>query len=472
MPNTYPEKSNKFLKIFFSLNEEERSEFFEFCKLKFIGSGRDYAKIVNNFINNNNNSSPRSSWNRLSELTRIIEDYLLLKYLQKNKEDRNTQLLEIYNLRSLNDIVESQFNFASKIIEKQKFNERTYYNLHRLHMAFSVHQIQNNKYLKFVKHFRKQSEYIIAYFLTDIFSMQTEFNQQKLENIWHDWVANETVLQSLDTGKIIESFKNNIPDMYNHILYSFYLYKAFDDPDKTEYFFKAKELFDKLVLTLNRKYTSMAYQAFINYCINRTNNYDFSFNRVLFEINNEKLSMGFDEDIRLRNYPTNNFRDYVIVGLRLKEYDWVENFITKYGVILPDDYKPDEVNICWAMLNMHKKEYDDALKVLEKTKRKNYLHYIDTSEMKLRIFYEKNDFINAYDELTRAEKYLASSEAIPKQRRTSYEKFFNAYKKLIRLKENFSQDRLAKTELFLQKQTNFLRKAWIEEKIKELVNNA
>jgi hypothetical protein len=212
----------------------------------------------------------------------------------------------------------------------------------------------------------------------------------------------------------------------------------------------------------------MSYQILINYCINRTNIYDTSFNRVLFEIYTDKLNNGFDDDIRTRNYPTNNFRDYVIVGLRLKEFDWVDDFITKYGEVLPEDYKNDEINITRAMLYLAKNEYDNALRSLEKTKRKNYLHYIDTSEMKLRIFYEKNDFINAYDELTRAEKYLSSSEAIPKQRRTSYEKFFNAYKKLLRLKEKFSDDRLAKTELFLQKQPNFLRKAWIEEKVKEL----
>src|SRR4030095_10597366 len=274
-------------------------------------------------------------------------------------------------------------------------------------------------------------------------------------------------LSAMDSDKIMESFKNNIPEINRYIQYSYYLYKAFDDPDKTEYFFKAKEIFDKLLPTLNHNYAASAYQTFINYCFNKTNYYDIPFYRVLFDIYNEKLNRGFDEDIRFRNYPTNNYRDYVVVGLRLKEHEWVDNFITKYGKLLPDDYKPDEINITRAMLHLSKNEPDKAMKFLEKTKRKNYLHYIDISEMKMRIYYDKNDLISAEEEMIRMNKYISGNETIPKQRKDNYENFVRMFKKILQLKDKFSEEKLAKIETTMQRMPTFFRRAWIEEKLKE-----
>jgi hypothetical protein len=466
MALTYPINNHKFFRMYNSLSVKEMKEFIDFCNIKFISGGRDYSIILDNIENLKTELRTRSLWNRLSELTRILEDFFLLKNIRGDKEERNVKLLEILNTRNISDIVEAQFKHTIKIIEKQKISDQTFYRLQRTHLVFSTHLIQNNKYIKFVKHFRKQSEYAIAYFLTEIFSIQTDFDQQKQENIWHDYLANEMLINSMDTELIISSLQENIPDIYMHVKYTYLLYKAFNDPDKKEYFFESKKIFDELRPDLNVNLLTMAYQSFINYCINRTNNFDSSFNRVLFDIYNEKLALGIDDDIRKRNYPTNNFRDYVIVGLRLNEFEWVDNFIAKYGEVLPEDYKPDEVNICRAMLYLAKNEYDNALKIVEKTRRRNYLHYIDTSDIKLRIYYIKNDMINAYEEIERLDKYLKTNEAIPRQRRYSFELFVKNYKRLLRLQENFSQDRLAKAELYLKKSPRFFRKAWLEERIK------
>ncbi len=468
MGQTYPINKHKFSKLYFSLNTFERKEFIDFLKVKFICGGRNYSEIIEGLNNSGLNIKSRALWNRLSELTRIIEDYYLLKNIRENKEERNVQLLDIYNAKKINNAVEQQFNRTEKILRQQKISSRTFFNMHRAHMTFSTYQIHNNKFLGFVKHYRNQSEYATAHFLNEILSMQMEFNQLKLENIWHDYLANETMISSMDIEKVIESFRENIPDVYLYVKFSYKLFKAFDEYENADHYFEAKKIFNALSPRLSPQSNSSAYQAFINYCINRTNNFDTSFNRVLFDIYNEKLGRGYDDDIRLKNYPTNNFRDYVIVGLRLKEYEWVDNFIDNYGKILPADYKPDEEKITRAMLYMAKNEFENALKSLEKTRRKNYLHYVDISDIRLRIYYTKEDMINAYEELARLEKYILSNELIPRERRINYELFMKSFKRLLRLKENHSNDRLAKTELFLKKQPNFFRKNWIERMIKEI----
>jgi hypothetical protein len=88
--------------------------------------------------------------------------------------------------------------------------------------------------------------------------------------------------------------------------------------------------------------------------------------------------------------------------------------------------------------------------------------------LRLRIYYIKNNIVKAYEELDRLDKYMKASETIPPQRIYSYEMFVKNFRRLLRLKEKFSPERLAKTELYLKKSPQFFRKAWIEGKVKEL----
>lgn len=62
----------------------------------------------------------------------------------------------------------------------------------------------------------------------------------------------------------------------------------------------------------------------------------------MFEIIKKKISAGYDSELRRINYPVNNFRDYVIIGIRVKELDWVKEFIRVYSYVLPEKHRTAE----------------------------------------------------------------------------------------------------------------------------------
>ncbi|MCX6161084.1 MAG: hypothetical protein NTV87_07085 [Ignavibacteriae bacterium] len=55
------------------------------------------------------------------------------------------------------------------------------------------------------------------------------------------------------------------------------------------------------------------------------------FLKELFMLYNIKLKLGLYNELRVIRYPSLAFRDYIIVGLKLKKNKWVENFIKKYS---------------------------------------------------------------------------------------------------------------------------------------------
>src|SRR4030095_17230079 len=124
-----------------------------------------------------------------------------------------------------------------------------------------------------------------------------------------------------------------------------------------------------------------------NYCIERTNRGDFKYYNNLFEHYSKKLDDGIIDDLRVGNFPVNNFRDYIFVALRLKKIDWIRWFIEKFSPELPESIREDEVNLSYGLVNYYELDHEKALKYLNLVKGDNYIHYTDSKGYKLRIFY-------------------------------------------------------------------------------------
>jgi hypothetical protein len=467
--HNYPQKKkNKFIQLYNNLTKTEKKEFREYVTLKFVKKNRDMIRILDALTEENKILSDRNIWNRTSELKKMFEDYLIIKHLQEHNEERYSVLMEVFSRRNMNEAVKAHYNASAADFKKNKFTLNTFFNLYRIESIYSSWLLMNNEHKGFIIYQRHKSDHSIAQFLNNVYIDQIDFTQQKVENIWHDFLANEAFLASFNSEKFLGMIREQLPDIFPFLNLTYNLYKAFDEPDNTFFYFNAKKIFEDLFSKLGRDYAGAIYQMLINYCINRTNDFDTSFNSELFCLFNEKLERGFDDDIRSRNYPINNFRDYVIIGLRVEEYEWVSRFIDKYGEILPEDYKQDETGITRSMLFLSQKKYDLALESLKNVKRKNYLHYFDTAQLKLRIFYETDNYIQAFAEHERALKYFSANTNIPEGRSVSYIRFLKFYKRLLKLKEEFRNDRLNNLELAVNKSPQFSRKNWIEEKIKDL----
>ncbi|HMT11355.1 MAG TPA: hypothetical protein PKA39_07000, partial [Ignavibacteria bacterium] len=172
-----------------------------------------------------------------------------------------------------------------------------------------------------------------------------------------------------------------------------------------------------------------------NYCNEKTNLGNSEFYGEIFELNELILDMGLFSDLNIMNSRTNHFRNFIFAASRLNKFDWIRNFISQYSGEIPEENREDEVSLSKALLCVYEKQFDTALEYLYKIKRKNYLHYMDTSVYKLIVFYEIGELEESRMEMARLRDYLRKHREIPSYFKSSYQRFLAKFTELLKLKE-------------------------------------
>ena len=271
---------------------------------------------------------------------------------------------------------------------------------------------------------------------------------------------------------VTENFLNTIKsqkELYGVVSIHYYIYKAFLNKSDDLYYYYAIKSFNSVYNNLDDTYKAMFYQQLINYCIGRTNSGDFKYYNNLFELYNKKLDDGIIEDLRVGNFPVNNFRDYIFVALRLKKISWIKWFIEKYSPELPKDIRTDEVNLSYGLVHYHESKFKKALEYLNLVKGENYIHYTDSKNYKLRIFYETGQYEEAFMELDNYKHYLRTHAEIPDSYKKTFKIFVNEYSSLLKVKVN---DNYEKAELLRHSISNSHRtsaRTWILKKLDEML---
>ena len=207
---------------------------------------------------------------------------------------------------------------------------------------------------------------------------------------------------------------------------------------------------------------------FIYYCTRRQNQAIKKFHYELFKLYNEKLDSGFYSDFSDKIYPVNNFRDYVFIGIEVNQFEWVVQFIKKYSYLLPDYMRDNEIKLSYARLNIAKQEYDKAFEFLMKVKPANYLHYMDTSIMKLMCQYELEMIEESYFEIDKLKHYLRNHKEIPRIHKAHVTNFIRIYNSLLKY---LSKPECYDSKILLKEINNIeivSKKEWLIEKITDL----
>ena len=168
-------------------------------------------------------------------------------------------------------------------------------------------------------------------FLKNLFLFGIEFIQQEQTHRKYEFNISLELLERLDIDesflkKLDRSGKNifKIPSML------FRFYDIFRNPDNEMNYFKGRKIFTELKNSLEKDDIREMYKLMTSYCILRLNQGNVKFRTELFELYNEILKGKFYFDIN-NVFPSNTFRNYVLIGIFLKKKKWTEDFIRKYS---------------------------------------------------------------------------------------------------------------------------------------------
>ena len=490
MKITHIQRNSKFIELFLSFESNEKKNFVKFAQNPYFSRKRNHKPLLNkllkiqksNRISENQNIesflqkelklSKRALWNRLSELNKISESYLILHNINKKKLQRNNLLLEEYSARKLSNLLRLQLTPAKKSAINEKIELDTYFSVHILYQKISNYYTEHNNSTESVLFYKQQSEYWMLHFLIVLFKHLLDTELQKKNNIDISSELSNKLLDCIDKEKLLSIVKKNLPVVSIPAEIYYLLYWSFKETDGSEFYFSARDMFLKNKNMFSLEYKNEVYQYLRNYCIDKTNRGEAGYYKEIFTLNNSIIQEGLFKDLNVVNSKTNNFRNFIFAALRLNEFEWAENFINIYSKELPEEIREDEVNLNSGILKVYKKDFVDALNYLKKVRRKRYLQYLDTSVYKLIIFYELKDHENSYAETARLKDYIRKHKDIPAYLKTGYQKFIKIYVNLLKLSQNSDK---TETEYYI-KQIEPIKNvglgSWLYEKGKELLITA
>ncbi len=453
----------------------------------FFTSGRNYSSLLNQILKFKKKGfsrldpqklhsklypgkkfSTQTLNNRFSELFSLAEEYLIYKTIKENSEEKNRILLIAYHKSQLDKLFQSRLAKSKSMMNSFPESDFKYFDLifqQRLDVTFSEEQMVSEK--KFRQYF-EHSEYLSAVFLRNLFEFGFEFIQQEQSNRRYEFNLVKEILQRLDIDDVLikKLIKSNSV-ILKIVAMEFYFYDIFKNPEKEKNYFEARKIFEELKSSFDENYKKEVYKKMTNYCILRQNQGVRKFQLELFNLYNEKLKLGIYLDNK-NIFPSTTFRNYVLIGIILEKFTWTKNFIKKYSSELPEENREDEINLSYSKLFFNDKYYEKSLQYLSGFKGLNYLHYCDSSILKLCNYYETGKFEEAFFEMDKFRHYLRNHREIPRIHKEYCINFLKIYGLLIKIKTGVDNRELISAENLMSKITPVSRASWLREKIKEL----
>ena len=478
--------NNKLISLIESLNSEEIKQLKKFISSPFFTNGRNYNPFLNEVIKFSANPGKKNNYkyikkseipgnlndqtlrNRYSELYKLCEEFLIYKSNKKKFSDRNKILMAELLERKLYSSFKYNHIETIKQLNKEKFSIEKYKSLSEFSTLNETFLHQIKKHELYYNELHKNSKTIICLNLLSLLDLGLEFLHQEFYDIKFEPNYVYTFLKLLNIDEIIDKFKNSDSVIERVTSMNYNIYKAFENKENENFYFESHKIFTGLISELKDSYKVRTYNHFINYCIIKQNNGIAKFQHELFKLYNEKLEQSLISDFKINLYLFNSFRDYVFIGISLKEFRWVEDFIKKYSSVLPDEIRESETNISYANLYFALGEFSKSLSYMEFHKSSHFMSYFDSSILKLCNFYELMKYEDAFLELDNLKHYLKNNIKTPDNYKENVSNFIKIYQKLLKLRTNYGKSDTGLIKKELKKFKNIANPFWLNEKLSEL----
>ena len=291
----------------------------------------------------------------------------------------------------------------------------------------------------------------------------------KLEN-YCDVLSYRSFLPMKSEVKIIPDFfayleKENflkVPAIKAYYLVS----KMLLHPEEESFFHELKVFLQHEEARFHKEELSAFYTHLINYCIHekinigKTEFFVELFN--LYKLTLEKFPL-----VEREKFDVHRYKNIITVGLHVKEYEWVENFIQKYTNSLPKEHRENAHTYNFAKVYFSQKKYTKVIEQLREVKYKNHIYALGGKLILLKTYYELQEY-QALDSLIDSFRiYVRRNRLISREVKQQYLNLLRFVKKLSGIIAG-DKKALEKVSLQIDKCKALAGKKWILEKVEEL----
>lgn len=418
--------------------------------------------------------NPQVYKNLSSELYRHARDFLAMQAVRADQFEHNLRVVKYLEEISSDELYRIELKSLKKKLTERKTDDFIF--LERFRLASTEKQFFFNRsnYKKGNELSADEGNELVRFFFFHMFRLifdlevsKNNFNVVPPESAY-GYFADKLIKSGVlkDTVDYFESRK--IKD-HEVMLMLYYVVISLIHLDNDEYFDKAKEL---VFASLNRFTPGMRYiissslltiSAFkINTRGSKTDL------RNAFEIIKFQLKKKIFKETPESYITATEFRSMFMIGMNLKEYDWMKWFVKKYIHDVTPAQQPSLRYLLTGMICFFDKNYDSALENLNRVKFDIFAYKLDVKRLQLMIFFELDHLEEAASLISAYREFVSSNRNITPETKKRNLEFLNFVSHLIRLKNNRDDDSLENLETELRETSPVLYRTWFEEKITEL----
>jgi len=389
-----------------------------------------------------------------SELTRLGENFLMYQEFEASDVVKNVYLLQSLNRRQLDQ------HFSAKESNTRRSEEALphrdiYYHLKHFLLENEVDKFQ-------IRRIQRTNKITLEAFDQ---SLDNFYLTQKLKNYCNALNYKNIVNKDFEIG-FIELFINELKEKTETYPPSVQVYYqvmlTFSEMEDEAHFHGLRELLDKYGSLFPQPELRDLYIFAQNYCIKKINTGKKEYFHQLFDIYNTLLEKGtiFNNGELL---PW-DFKNMVAVGVRIGEFDWIENIIRKYSDRLPKDFRKNAITYNLASVYFHKREYDKVIELLREVEYQDLYYALDGKWLLIKTYYELDE-PEAMEALLESFRiFLLRNKLISKIKERQYLNLIRFVKKMNKLPYN-NQQAAQKLQKKIEESAAVADKKWLLEKI-------
>ena len=388
----------------------------------------------------------------MSDLSKIIEQYFTYKAFFEDEIKAKTKLAGVYRRNNLSKHFLKSINDAKALQENKPFRNAEYFDDRYLIQQEEYQFLSTGKRTENLNLQEISNTIDTTYLAKKLRQTCVLLSHQRVYKTDYDFGLLPDVINYIETSGLL-----SIPAISIY----YYCYYSLVHPEQVTYFTTFKKLLfehsEKFPLTEVRDLHILA----INYCIKRLNEGISEYAQEGFEL----YKIGLENEYLIENKLLSRFtyNNIVAIALLMNENDWTDKFIVNYKNLLEKKYQESTFNFNKARLEYNRKNYDNALNLLQKADFKDLLNNLIAKTLLIKIYYE----LEAYNIL---ESHLDSLQTFIRRKKVMgyhKENYLNIVQFTKKLLTTNLYDSLEKEKLKnrIEKEEVLTEKKWLLEQL-------
>lgn len=389
-----------------------------------------------------------------SDLLKLVEEFYAQEVLEANPIYKAKYLLDaIYNNR-LEALQIGSLKTAKRLADEQILKPASFY-YYRYEIeqgTYNLTRLQSERNTK--SNIEAIAENLDRFYLAEKLRYYcTILNHQHLADLDY---------KMLFIDEIIEHVKSNDYSDTPPIVIYLQILLSYKEPNEREHYEKIKQLISQHIHLFPDTEVKEILDSALNYCIKKMNSGESEFVREAFSLYQEWIERGL---LKVRGYlDPFHFKNIVTIGLRLSEFDWIENFIHQYSPLLEERFRENAITFNLAQLFFYKKDYLKVIQLLSKVEYDDMTYNLNSKTLLMASYYELDEIEALGSLLDTFRVYLNRNKELPSTRRKHYLNTISIVRKLSKITPGDTKQ-IEKLTAEVESTQGVVSKNWILEKL-------